>query len=116
MTPAEWNTVWRLKQSSRARSALMQEIGAWQMSRDEAGAAGSLGDRPLAVLTGENFLPSGRQTVWIGFQTALAQLSTRGKLVRIDESHEDLIYRAPEAIITATRQVVEDVRQVRKLR
>lgn len=110
MTPAEWNTVWHLTQSSKARSALMQEIGAWQMSRDEAGAAGSLGARPVAVLTGENFLSPGRQQVWMEFQTALAHLSTRGKLVTVNESREDLIYRAPQAIVAATRQVVDDVR------
>jgi pimeloyl-ACP methyl ester carboxylesterase len=109
MMPAEWNTVWHLTHSSRAVSALMQEIGARQLSRDEAGSAGSLGDRPLIVVSGKNFLSPGRQSVWMELETALARLSTRGRLVQVDESHEDLIYRAPQAIVEATRQVVDDV-------
>ena len=109
MTAAEWNTVWHLTHSSKAISALMQEIGARQLSRDEAGAAGSLGDRPVVVLSGKNFLPSGRNSVWEELQNELAKLSTRGKLVMVDRGGDDLIYRAPDSIIAATRQVLDDV-------
>ena len=112
MTASEWNTVWHLTQSSLARSALMQEISAWQLSSDEARATGSLGDRPLTVLSGENvFLSSQQHSVWGELQTALAQLSTRGKRVTAAEGRDDLIYRAPRDIIEATRQVLDDVRR-----
>jgi hypothetical protein len=109
MTSAEWNTVWHLTHSSKALSALMQEIGARQLTRDEAGAAGTLGDRPVVVLGGKNFLPSGRNSVWEELQNDLARLSTRGKLVMVDKGGDDLIYRAPGAIIEAIREVLGEV-------
>jgi len=45
-----------------------------------------------------------------GLQADLARLSTRGKLVALPESADDLICRAPDAIVEATRQVVGDIR------
>jgi pimeloyl-ACP methyl ester carboxylesterase len=116
MTPSEWNTIWHLTQSSRARSALIQETASWQRSADEAGTAGSLGDRPLIVVSGQNAVASEHQSVWMELQTELARLSTRGKLVTVGEGREDLIYRAPGTVIDATRQVVDDVRQLRRSR
>lgn len=40
----------------------------------------------------------------------LARLSARGKVVALPETGDDLIYRAPHAIVEATRQVVGDIR------
>ena len=116
MTSSEWNTIWHLTQSSKARSALMQEIGAWERSTAEARVAGSLSDRPLIVLSAENAeVASEYPGVWIGLQTDLARLSTRGKRM-VSTSGDELIYQAPDAVVAATRQVVGDVRQVRRLR
>jgi pimeloyl-ACP methyl ester carboxylesterase len=116
ITAAEWNTIWHLTQSSKARSALIQETASWQRSIDEARTAGSLGDRPLMVVSGENAVASEHQSVWMDLQTELVRLSTRGKLVTVDEGREDLIFRMPDAVIDATRQVLDDVRQTRRLR
>ena len=44
MTASQWNTVWRLTRSAKARSALLQEIASWQASTEEARAAGNLGE------------------------------------------------------------------------
>jgi len=111
ITSSEWNTIWRLTQSAKARSALLQEIAAWERSTAEARTAGSLGDRPLIVLSGQNTaLPPEYRNVWMELQADLARLSTRGKLVALPESGDDLIYRAPQAIAEATRQVVGDIR------
>ncbi|HKW96673.1 MAG TPA: alpha/beta hydrolase [Bryobacteraceae bacterium] len=111
ITPSEWNTIWHLTRSAKARSALLQEIAAWERSTAEARAAGTLGDRPLIVLGGENAaLPLKYRNVWTELQTDLARLSARGKLMALPESGEDLIYRAPHAIAEATRQIVEDIR------
>jgi len=116
ITSSEWNTIWRLTQSAKARSALLQEIAAWERSTAEARTAGSLGDRPLIVLSGQNtVLPPEYRKVWMELQADLARLSTRGKLVALPESGDDLIYRAPHAIAEATRQVVGDIR-LRRLR
>jgi hypothetical protein len=111
MTSSEWNTIWRLTQSSKARSALMQDIASWVQSTAEARAAGSLGDRPLIVLSAENTaLTSEYRRVWIELQTDLARLSARGKHVVINESTGEPIYQAPDAVVEAVRQVVSDVR------
>ena len=116
ITSSEWNTIWRLTQSPKARSALLQEIAAWERSTAEARTAGSLGDRPLIVLSGQNTaLPSEYRNVWMELQADLARLSTRGKLVTLPESGDDLIYRAPQAIAEVTRRVVGDIR-LRRLR
>jgi pimeloyl-ACP methyl ester carboxylesterase len=117
MTTSEWNTIWHLTQSSRARSALMQEIASWRQSIGEARTAGSLGGRPLIALTGENTgVASGYHRVWMGLQTELVRLSARGKLVTVAGTCDNLIYRAPEAVTGSIRQVVDDVRQRSKLR
>ena len=112
MTSSEWNTIWRLTQSSKARSALMQDIASWVQSTAEARAAGSLGDRPLIVLSAENTaVASEYHNVWMELQTDLARLSARGKHVVVNESNGELIYQAPDAVVEAVRQVVSDVRQ-----
>ncbi|HWD00618.1 MAG TPA: alpha/beta fold hydrolase [Candidatus Sulfopaludibacter sp.] len=100
MTAAEWNTVWHLTRSSKARSALLQEIGAWPQSTAEAKAAGNLADRPLRVLSPKNASPD--------LQADLAALSTRGKLVMVDAAGSDLIYTAPDTIVDAARAVLAD--------
>jgi hypothetical protein len=117
MTSPEWNTVWYLNQSAKSHSALLQDVAAWEQSRAEAKAAGSLGDRPLIVLSAENLaLASAYSSVWKELQNDLARLSTRGKQTVVDLSSGDLTWQAPDAVIEATRQVVSDIRQPGKLR
>ncbi len=112
LTLSEWNTVWHLSRSSQARSALLQEVASWQRSIDEARAAGSFRDRPFIVLSGENTAATlGYHSVWMELQAELAHLSTRGKLVTVDQGRDDLIYQAPETIVEATRRVVAEARQ-----
>jgi pimeloyl-ACP methyl ester carboxylesterase len=117
MTPPEWNTIWHLTRSSKARTALTQEVATWQTSTAEARTAGSLGDRPLIAINGGNTLAASEyHGVWMELQTDLAGLSTRGKLVTVDGSGEDLIYGAPGAVIEAAREVLDDVRRLRTSR
>jgi pimeloyl-ACP methyl ester carboxylesterase len=79
--------------------------------------AGSLGDRPLVVLTaGRYWAPPGWEKqaaeyheIWIHqLQASLARLSTRGRQVIVDANHD--MGEAPDAVVTATRQVVDEVR------
>jgi len=86
----------------------MQEIGSWAQSTAEARAAGSLGDRPLIVLSSDNPATAAEYNVRMELQTDLARLSTRGRLVSVDVSGE-LIYQAPDAVIDAARQVLDDL-------
>jgi hypothetical protein len=82
-----------------------------------AGNAGSLGDRPLVVLTaGRYWAPPGFEKeaaeyheVWVHqLQASLARLSTHGRQVVVDAHHD--MAEAPEAMVTAARQVVDEVR------
>jgi hypothetical protein len=79
MTSLKWNTVWYLNQSSRARSALLQDVAAWERSTAEAKAAGSLGSRPLMVLSAENTAVAPEyRSMWMELQTDSARLSGQG--------------------------------------
>ena len=51
LTAVEWNTIWFLTRSSRAISALTQDIASWWLSSAEAWGAGGLGECPVVVLT-----------------------------------------------------------------
>src|SRR6266567_3833654 len=75
---------------------------------DAARNAGSLGDRPLVVLTaGKYWAPPGLEKqaadyhdIWIHkLQASLARLSTRGRQVVVDADHG--MSEAPDAVITA---------------
>jgi pimeloyl-ACP methyl ester carboxylesterase len=79
--------------------------------------AGSLGDRPLVVLTaGRYWAPPGFEKeaaeyheVWVHqLQASLARLSTHGRQVVVDAHHD--MAEAPQAMVTAARQVVDEVR------
>jgi len=112
ITLSEWNTIWHLTRSSKARSALLQDISAWQRSITEARTAGGLGKRPLIVLSAENTaVATASPSVWMELQADLTRLSARGKQMVVDLPSGDLIYQAPDAIIEATHQVLGDVRQ-----
>jgi pimeloyl-ACP methyl ester carboxylesterase len=86
ITSSEWNTIWHLTRSAKSRSALLQEIAAWERSTAEARKAGSLGDRPLIVLSGERTALSFKyRNVGMELQADLARLSVRGKLMVLPE-------------------------------
>lgn len=112
MTASEWNTIWRLTQSAKARSALLEDISAWQQSTSQVSAAETLGNRPLIVLSSENtaVLPEYR-SLWMERQAGLIRLSARAKQVMVSESTGELVYQAPGAVVDAARQVLSDIRR-----
>jgi pimeloyl-ACP methyl ester carboxylesterase len=80
--------------------------------------AGSLGDRPLVVLTaGRYWAPDGFEKeaaeyheTWVHqLQASLVRLSTRGRQVIVDGHHD--MAESPDSIVTAVRQVVDEVRR-----
>ncbi|HET9308222.1 MAG TPA: alpha/beta hydrolase [Candidatus Sulfotelmatobacter sp.] len=84
---------------------------------DAARNAGSLGDRPLVVLTaGRYWAPDGLEKeaaeyhdIWVHqLQASLVRLSTRGRQVVVDAGHG--MEESPDSIVTAVRQVVDEVR------
>ena len=112
MSASEWNTIWHLTQSAKARSALLEDIASWQQSTAEGRAAGTLGRRPLIVLSSENtaVLPEYR-SLWMERQSELTLLSARAKQVIVSESYGELVYQAPGAVLEAARQVLANVRR-----
>ncbi len=111
LTAAEWKTIWFLTHSSKAVSALMQDIASCRLSSAEARAPGSLGGRPLRVLGAGNLdAPPEFLEAWTKVQSDLARLSTRGRQIVVDGTAGDLLYDAPDAIGEAVRQVVAEVR------
>lgn len=79
--------------------------------------AGSLGDRPLVVLTaGRYWAPDGFEKeaakyheIWVHqLQASLVRLSTRGRQVIVDADHG--MSQSPDSIVIAVRQVVDEVR------
>jgi len=111
LTVAEWNAIWHLTGSGKARSAMLQDIASWQQSTQEARSARNLGGRPLIVLSSENtdWAPE-RRSAWIGLQNDLARLSSQGKQVT-NASNGDLIYDAPASIVEAVGAIVGDIRK-----
>jgi pimeloyl-ACP methyl ester carboxylesterase len=79
--------------------------------------AGSLGDRPLVVLTaGRYWAPPGFEKEAAEYhevrvhqlQASLARLSTHGRQVVVDADHG--MTESPESVVIAVRQVVDEVR------
>ncbi len=79
--------------------------------------AGGLGDLPLVVLTaGRYWAPPGFEQeaaeyheIWVHqLQASLVHLSTRGRQVIVDAHHD--MAESPDSIVTAVRQVVDEVR------
>ena len=113
LTASEWNTIWFLTHSSKAIGTLMQDIASWKLSSAEAQAAGSLGGRPLLVLSAANLATSPELLdAWSNAQSDLVRLSTQGRQIPVGAGATDLLYDAPDAIVEAVRQVVADVRRL----
>jgi hypothetical protein len=111
LTASEWNTIWFLTHSSKAISALMQDIAAWPLSSAEARSAGGLGERPLIVLgTGNLAATPEFLAAWTDAQNDLARLSARGRQITVPGGASDLLYEAPDAIADVVRQIVAEVR------
>lgn len=97
---------------------LVPALGTGNPELDNAARnAGSLGERPVIVLTaGRYWAPPGLEkqaadyhAIWIHkLQASLARLSTRGRQVVVDAGHA--MSEAPDAVLTATEQVVNEVR------
>jgi len=86
-----------------------------------ARAAGTLGDRPLIVLTaGRYWVPpdaaAAREVeafheVWVHqLQASLAHLSTEGRQIVVPNSDHGIPLQAPDAVVNAVRNVVGEVR------
>jgi pimeloyl-ACP methyl ester carboxylesterase len=96
------------------------EMKAFPESAEQAAAAGSLGDLPLAVLSHDPDKPSAefpadvaRRTndAWEKMQEEMAHLSTRGTQTIAKNSGHYIQMDRPELVIDAVRNVVDQARQ-----
>jgi hypothetical protein len=96
----------------------LSEDRAFSASGVQARAAGSLGDRPLIVLTAGNHDDpvlarimskeevSKQANLWIHIlQPELARLSTRGRQIIVWDSDHMIPFERPEAVISAISEV-----------
>jgi pimeloyl-ACP methyl ester carboxylesterase len=98
--------------------AILSERDSFSESAEEARAAGTFGDKPLAVLTAgadeeAADVPQGDAEAffdaWVGrLQPRLAQLSTEGSQVVLLDSHHLIPFEQPQAIVDAVKQVIEE--------
>jgi pimeloyl-ACP methyl ester carboxylesterase len=130
-TPEEGETLAKLEAQPKAYETDMQQAcaatdrgrivprtGGGNPDIDNAvRSAGSLGDRPLVVLTaGRYWAPPGFEKEAAEYheiqvhqlQASLVRLSTRGQQVIVDAHHD--MAESPESVVTAVRQVVDEVR------
>ncbi len=103
--------------------AIQTDKGSGDPEVDQAARnAGSLGDRPLIVLTaGKYWTPddpvAAKQIaefheVWVNqLQAELARLSTNGKQIVVENSDHGIPEEAPDSVVTAVQEVVMEVRK-----
>ena len=109
--------------STLPRSIVIQadEARNWKASADEARNANTLGDRPLIVLTAGKFEtplnPADADDarafyqLWVyELQPKLARLSSRGRQIIIEHSGHGIQFEAPDVLIGAIREIVEESR------
>jgi pimeloyl-ACP methyl ester carboxylesterase len=113
-----------LEQQAKFRDALASEMKALPQSLPQARSAGSLGDRPLIVLTAGkmNFVPEPGLTkeiedqlrnLWIHvLQVEEASLSTRGKQIIVPDSTHVIQFERPDVVMSAIHEVWADTRAV----
>jgi pimeloyl-ACP methyl ester carboxylesterase len=121
MTPDEAQYLSFISTLPRSTVTEADEARNWKVSADEARNAGSLGDRPLIVLTAGRFVaPFNPEDVaeaqafhhlWINdLQPKLARLSSRGRQIVIEHSGHGIQFEAPDILIGAIREIVGERR------
>ena len=108
--------------SQKYLAARASELESIQVSAEQARAAGHIEDKPLMVLTAavnsDKALTSGLsapdfaayQRTWVDvLQVRLANLSTRGKRIIVEDSGHNIPGERPDAIVSAVREILSAV-------
>jgi pimeloyl-ACP methyl ester carboxylesterase len=102
--------------------AIRPDTGSGDPETDEAArSAGTLGDRPLIVLTaGQYWKPDDPvaakeiaefHEVWVNqLQAELARLSTNGQQIVVEDSDHGIPEHAPDAVVATVHEIVREVR------
>jgi hypothetical protein len=95
---------------------LLMQVGPEKATADMVRSAGGLGNVPLIVLTQGSLSQdssSGEARVqreWIELQRTLARRSARGRQIVVNNSGHGIPLQAPEAVVSAVREIVQEVR------
>jgi pimeloyl-ACP methyl ester carboxylesterase len=95
--------------------AVMGEYHALESTLQQAGATGSLGERPLVVLTALDKPPE-RLEPWLMLQRELAALSTNADQRLVPDCGHYIQQEQPDVVVTAVRDVVSAVREGKPVR
>jgi pimeloyl-ACP methyl ester carboxylesterase len=110
-----WDEMLYQRQKASAYRTLLREGEAWAQSADEVRASGSLGSKPLIVLTGGRGADAEWRRLWVdGLQAELVRLSSLGRQVMIPNSGHGIQFEAPEAVVDAVREVWNAARESRQ--
>ncbi len=105
-------------------NAILSEETSFTESAKQVRVSGTLGDKPVIVLTAGARLEiaevpdeDARQffTAWVrDLQPRLAHLSTRGRQIVLPNSHHLIPFEQPQAVVDAAKNVIDDLNQQRK--
>ena len=91
---------------------MLREGAAWAESTDQVRRTGSLGAKPLLVLTGSRDADPEWLALWVnGLQAELVHLSSRGKQVVLANSGHGIQLDAPRDLADAIHEVWNAVRE-----
>ncbi len=96
---------------TRFPSTAFNELLAFGESAEQARQSGSLGDRPLIVLTAGKRGNASEEDIqrWSGFQESFCKLSTRCEAVMAEDSGHRIFEEKPQAVVDAVHQAIEMV-------
>ncbi|HEU4936097.1 MAG TPA: hypothetical protein VFT39_06570 [Vicinamibacterales bacterium] len=117
--PATLEALEFLKQQAKAYRSHIAVIDSLDETFAQVRATGTLGDRPLVVLVSGGFRgdlsPTDAETyrrLWLDkVQPALVRLSTRGRLVIVEDSGFRLPWERPDAVVEAVHVVVDETQR-----
>lgn len=98
-------------------AAVASELENLDQGKSELRSAGTLGDKPLAVLIARDSLldlplpepdKAALNTTWVELEKRLAQLSSRGKWVMVTGSTHMIPIERPDAIVGAVREIAAE--------
>jgi pimeloyl-ACP methyl ester carboxylesterase len=109
---ANWDEMIYLRDSAESMRTLLNEAEGWAVSAEQVRQSGTVGDKPLIVLTGSRDLEPNERKIWVDdLQAGLARLSSRGKQVLLNKNGHGIQFENPDAIVSAIREVYDTVKQ-----
>jgi len=100
-----------LRDNITSMRTLLREAESIAEDAEEARNSGTLGDRPLIVLTGGRHPDPEVRRIWVDdLQAGLAHLSSRGRQVVLANVGHEIPFEDPDAIVTAIREIARAAR------